>query len=164
MSAGSDGKVEAAGIVLRNPAIGTARLCSGACPSADDGKPTDTTPVLAELDNIGVPQYGKRIVMPFKNVVLQNTTLAITLAADGTITSLGTHDMGTTNTVLTAVGTDAQAAASALQARASAITAGNTAAQAAAQMPDTVNKALADCLTQRNTIISLGGTPTVPCQ
>ena len=109
--------------------------------------------------------------MPFRNVALQNTSVAIALAADGTITSLGTHDQSIGNSVLGTVGTDVQGVASAYAARNTAIGAANTAtgaantaAQNSVQWADTVNKALADCLTQQKAIIQAGVTPLTSCQ
>jgi hypothetical protein len=153
------------GLVLRTPAVGTLRLCGGAsCATNDATNWTDATQTIAELDEIGVAQYGKRIIMPFRNVVLQNTSVTIALAADGTITSLGTHDQSIGNSVLGTVGTDVQGVASAYAARNTAIGAANTATQNAVQWADTVNKALADCLAQQKAIIQAGVTPTTSCQ
>lgn len=156
------------GFIIRNPAVGTLRLCGKKCsasiPQAD---PTalslDNSTTVAELDNINIPQFGRRMIVPFRNIMLQNTSIALTLGADGSITSLGTHDMGTSNTVLTTLGTSVQSVDSAITARATAIGASNSAALATGTYADSILKAQADCIAQRNSIIAAGGTPVMQC-
>jgi hypothetical protein len=153
----------ASGIVIRSPAVGTLLLCGKSCPSESSSNWTDSTTIISELDEVGIAQFGKRLVVPLRNVALQNTSLTIGLGADGTITSLGTHDQSIANGVMSTLGTDAGAAGSAIAARNTAIGAVNTAASAAVQIADTANKSYADCLTQQKTIIAAGATPPMSC-
>jgi hypothetical protein len=151
------------GFVVRNPAIGTLRICKTTCPSLGQNL-TKTNDQLAIVQNVSIPQLGARMILPFSDQIFQNNSLNITLASDGTITSLGTQQTGTAGTTLSALTTDAQAAGSAIAARNTAIGARNTAIQAVTGYADTVNKSLADCLQQQQTIVKYGGTPTVNCQ
>lgn len=171
---------ETKGFVLRQPAIGTLRMCGTKCQTpgqkttgSDGFAPTvsfDNTTTVAELDNINIPQFGRRLIAPFRNIMFQNTTIAFALGADGSITSLGTHDMSTSNSFLTTLGSSVQSVSGAFAARATAIGANNTAigaantaAAAVAQYADVALKAQADCITQRNTIIAAGAIPVVQC-
>jgi hypothetical protein len=159
------------GFVIRYPAIATLRMCGNKCndPITPDQKnpappvALDNTTTVVEFDNINIPQFGRRIVFPFRNEVLQNTVVALSLGPDGSVTSLGTHDTGNANTVLATLGTGAQSVSSAFAARSAAISSSNTAAAAVGTYADTILKAQSDCITQRNNIIAAGGIPLVQC-
>lgn len=109
------------------------------------------------------PQFGRVLALDAHSGVFENATLNLTLNTDGTLQSIGTHDLSTAATGLSGVATAAQAAASAETARNNAVTAANGATTAQIQLQDTKNKALADCLAQAKLITAAGGTPA-PCQ
>jgi hypothetical protein len=105
-------------------------------------------------------------VQPLRNVLFQTSTAALTVAADGSIANVGTPSSSAAAAGFTAASGAANAQASAIAARNTAVAGQNTAAAAqtaAATYADTVNKALADCLTQQAAIVKAGGRP-VACQ
>lgn len=154
----------AKGFVIRVPALATVRVCQSTCSLWPSTTFVDLRPVLFQADNVAVGQFGPRLIVPFKDHVFENATISLTLAADGSLTSIGTQQTSTANTFVTALGTAAQAQATSAAATNTAIGQRNTAQQALAGYPDLVNKSLADCLSQQKTIISLGGTPPAKCQ
>jgi hypothetical protein len=119
---------------------------------------------------IAVPivQLGRVYVQPLRNVLFQTSTAALTVAADGSIANVGTQSSSAAAAGFTAATGAANAQASATAARNTAVAGQNTAASAqttaaAATFADTVNKALADCLTQQAAIVKADGRP-VACQ
>jgi hypothetical protein len=163
---------ETKGFVIRYPAVATLRVCGNTCVapgvSGSAAIPPltlslDNTTTVAEYDNINIHQFGRRIIIPFRNEALQNTIVALTLGPDGSVTSLGTHDTGNANSVLATLGTSTQSVTGVLTSRASAISASNTAAANVGTYADSIMKAQADCLQQRNAIIAAGATPLTSC-
>jgi hypothetical protein len=153
-----------AGFVLRVPAIATVQVCQDTCPSAGSATFTSSAGVLFQADNVAIGQFGQRLIVPFKDRVFENAGIGISLAADGSVTSIGTQQTSTANTFVAGLGTAAQSQAASIAALNTAVGQQNTAVQAAVGYPDLVNKSLADCLTQQKTAIGLGGTVTTKCQ
>jgi hypothetical protein len=147
-----------AGLVLRDPALGTLRICRNACSTS--GISNDLAPPVP----VSVPQLGRYLVLPLKNDLFENSSLNVTVAADGTVTSMGNHSTGTLGSSLDTAGKIGDALASQATARNGAIAAQNTAAVNSAQFADNVNKALADCLSQQEAVRKAGGTPVGACQ
>jgi hypothetical protein len=165
------------GLVIRDPAAATLRICrevdpgcvAGAAVQADNElveTTTDNPPRMA----LRIPQFGRVLMLTEKSGPFENATLNAKLNADGTIDTIGYHAASTLATAIGGVGTAAGNASTALAAQNTAIAAKNTAAAAVTtattaqvQAPDTYNKALADCLSQSATIVKAGGTP-VPCK
>jgi hypothetical protein len=152
----------ATGLVLRDPALGTLRLCRDACVLGSG--PVETTADLAAPVPVSVPQLGRYMVLPLKNQLFENSNLTVALNADGTISSIGNHALGTLATNLGVAGQVGDAVGAATTARNAATTSQNTAAVSSAQFADTVNKALADCLTQQAAVRTAGGRAIGTCQ
>jgi hypothetical protein len=181
------------GVVYRDPALSVLRTCLGICGGALKPQAAGTLPSTAiapgvvtseDLDNdlvettgdvsgsIAVPivQLGRLYVQPLRNVLFQTSVAALTVAADGSIASVGTQSSSAAAAGFTAATGAANAQASAIAAHNTAVGAQNTAGAAqttattaAATYADTVNKAIADCLTQQAAIVKAGGRP-VACQ
>lgn len=163
---GPDGKFSLdhpGGLVVRDPAKGTMRICDAACPYQAEGTLAETTDELAVRQTLWLPQFGQLRVFPERSRLFENATLAVSMNADGTIASAGYHSLSTAATGFTGVATAAGQAAAAETAHNSAVTAANTAATTQASYADTVNKSLADCLVQQAAILKAGGKP-VNCQ
>jgi hypothetical protein len=178
------------GIVYRDPALATLRTCLGVCggmlsstSSAGGMSPLAPSSIAAGIkssDNmennliettadvsppiqVPVVQLGRIYVQPLRNVLFQTSTAALSVNADGSIASVGTQSSSALAAGFTAATGAANSEASAVAARNTAIGAQNTAATTAASFADTVNKSLADCLTQQTSILKAGGRP-VQCQ
>jgi hypothetical protein len=149
------------GLVLRDPAVGTLRLCRGACSS--ETNPQAATDLAAPAA-VNISQLGRYIVLPLKNQVFENSNLVVALNADGTIASLSNHSTGTLATNLATAGQIGDQLATNAAARNSAIKDADAAAAANAAAVDTANKTLADCLTQQAAVKAAGGTPVGNCQ
>jgi hypothetical protein len=165
------------GLIIRDPSIATLRICrevdkgcmATAAVQADNAlveTTEDKTPRLA----LRLPQFGRVMVLTSKSGLFENSVLNATLNSDGTISTIGFHYSNSLAAGLNSLGTAAGSASSAITAQNAAIAARNTASAAVTtattaeiQAPDTYNKALADCLTQRAAIIKAGGTPAA-CQ
>jgi hypothetical protein len=168
---------ESDGLIIRDPASATLRICKEAdkaCTSRAaiqvSNRLVDTTDDSTPRMALKLPQFGRVMVLTSKSGLFENSVLNATLNADGTIATIGFHYSNTLATGLSGLGTAASTASSAIAAQNTAIAARNTATAAMTtattanlQAPDTYNKALADCLTQRAAIIKAGGTP-VACQ
>lgn len=144
-----------AGLVVRDPALATVRLCRGAC-TDERGRVVDTTDDLQPPSRMALSQLGRMDVLPLSSGLFDKSNLVVALNADGSIASLGTQLSNTAATNLATVGQIADAITSGRTNR-------NAQAIAAANYADTVNKALADCLTQQEIIRKAGATPA-PCQ
>ncbi len=127
---------------------------------------TDISPNTDESTRVALslPQFGRVHIYSARSELFENNNLVVTLAADGSLQTISSHDLSTAApTGLTGLSAAATAAASAQTAHNTAVGAASTATVNNLQMPDTVNKALADCWTQRAAVIAAGGTP-VDCQ
>src|SRR5665213_117548 len=111
---------------------------------------------------LSMPQFGRALVFDAHSAMFENASLAITLNADGTISSVGTHDTSTAAAGLATLATTAQAAATAQAAHNTAVSAENTSIMNQMQIPDNTNKYYADCLTQAAAIVKAEGT-AAPC-
>jgi hypothetical protein len=150
------------GLVLREPAFGTLRVCKGNCAS-DIGGVIDTGSDIVPAQPISLPQFGQLRVFPERSVLFENATLVVTLNPDGSLGSVADHSVNSAATGLAGIGTAADAASAAIVARNTAITAANTAQVAKESNADTINKAHADCLTQK-ALIEAAGERAAPCQ
>jgi hypothetical protein len=172
------------GLLVRDPAIGFMQKCTagddrpklklkdGAWIFEDDAvhcklPSFDTIDASPDGDDasrtaLSVPQAGRVLVYDMHSGVFENATLTVTLNTDGTIQSVGTHDLSTAAAGFGTLAAAASAAASGEAAHNTAVGAVNTATLNQIQLPDNVNKALADCGTQAATAIKNGNTP-VPC-
>jgi hypothetical protein len=144
-----------AGLVVRDPALATVRLCKGPC-SDTSGAVLDTTDDLQPASRIPLSQLGRIEVLPLSNELFDKSNLVVALDANGSIISLGTQLSNSAATNMATLGQVADAINTSQTSR-------NAAAVSAATYADTVNKALADCLTQQDAITKAGGKPT-PCQ
>lgn len=165
------------GMIVRDPASASLRICRETDPGckAIAALQADNTFVETTNDNstrmpVRIPQFGRMIALTEKSGLFENAQLNATLNADGTIQTIGYHSSSSLVAGLQGIGQAAGNVNSAISARNTAIGQANTAEAAITtattaqiQAPDTVNKALADCLTQAAAILKAGGTP-VPCQ
>jgi len=154
----------ATSFVVRDPALGTLRVCRGPCGSGAAATLVDVTGDLATPVPLAFGQFGRKLVLPLNNQVFENSTLALAFNADGSISSQGNHStptlvsgLGTAGQIGTAIGTNQTN-------RNSSIAAQNTAEATKASAVDTANKTLADCLTQQQAVRTAGGTPIGVCQ
>jgi hypothetical protein len=147
------------GLVLRDPAIGLLRLCKGACPLPQGGMMSVDN--VISVTNVVVPQLGRRVVLPLHNRVAENSVLDVSISEDGVITKLGVHSTSTAASSITALGANADAAKSVLDARTKAQ---NDALTASKNRAKDDNKTLADCLEAQKTIVKDGGSPVGTCE
>ena len=150
-----DGKVK--GLVIREPALGTLRVCDTKC--KDEPEVIDPKAI-----GVAVPQLGRLLVLPLANTIFENSTLQVGLNTDGTVATIGSTDNSGAATGVAGLGSAADSYVSGVGYRNTAIGAANTAKAADVQYADTVNKALADCLTQQAAILKAGATPAMSCQ
>jgi len=160
------------GLVIRDPASGVLRVCDGICDSTGDSGEgmVDTTKDLMPRSTVSLSQFGRFLVLPERSELFENATLTVNMNSDGTIANIGHHSLSAAASGLTGISGAATAEAQGIAARNAAIGAQNTATGAQntakafqVQFPDTVNKALADCLASHAAILKAGGQP-VPCQ
>lgn len=175
------------GIVYRDPALATIRVCQGGCggeltPAITAGaiKPiampngvsvrtdfentlVETTADLATL-NVPIAQYGRLSEVSMHSKLFETSIATLMQNPDGSIASIGTQSSNAAAAGFTAATAAANAQTSAIAARNTATTAANTALGAKAQFVDTVNKAIADCFAQQATITAQGGQPVGQCQ
>ena len=158
------------GLVIRDPATGTFRACQNtgsACVARTDApvvnKLIETTDDVNPRIAVTLPQLGRMMILPQHSELFENAVLKATLNSDGTIQMIDYHSSNTLAAGLQGLSTAAANASAAIAARNTAINAVNTAKLSQIQAPDNYNKALADCLTSRATILKAGGTPG-PCQ
>jgi len=156
------------GVVVRQPAIGSLRVCIAQCNAPDQYGifPTDSLGVsydLAPQTRVVLPQFGKELLMPLHNTLGTDGVLGVTLAQDGSINVMSFQSTTTAAAGLNAIGAAGTAYATAVTSRNNAISTANTAAAAAAQYPDVALKAQADCLAQRAAITAAGSTPVTTC-
>jgi hypothetical protein len=151
-------------LVLRDPALGILRLCRGNCVSSAPATLTDVTGDLMTPINLAFGQFGRELVLPLNNQIFENSSLALALNADGSISSQGNHStptvaagIGTAGQIGTAIGTNQTN-------RNTSIAAQNSAEATKASAVDTANKTLADCLSQQQAVRAAGGTPIGACQ
>lgn len=151
------------GLVVRDPAIGVLVICHEACARMADLM--DTSNEMAARTAIAVPQFGRILVLPERSGLFQNAELTLTLNADGSIATIGYHNLSTFAGLmgLGGIGQTADAVAAGAGQRNTGIAAENTALGAQAQLPDNYNKALADCLASAAAVVKAGGKP-VACQ
>jgi hypothetical protein len=155
------------GATPKNPAL----IAPGVATSEDlDNDLVETTTDVSAPILVPIVQLGRLYVQPLRNVLFQTSAAALTVGTDGSIASVGTQSSSAAAAGFTAAGGAATAQANAIAARNTAVAAQNTAGAAqttattaAATFADTVNKALADCLTQQAAIVKAGGRP-VACQ
>jgi hypothetical protein len=126
----------------------------------------EVTQDIAPALPVQLPQFGRVVIQPLKNGLFETSSVSVALNADGSIASVGNQDSSALSgsTGLGAVTSAANAEASAIAARNTAVGAQNTAIMNAASLVDTVNKNLADCLTQQAAILKAGGRPIGSCQ
>jgi hypothetical protein len=151
-------------LVLRDPALATLRVCKGACAGRMRNAMLETTNDLAVPVTIALGQFGRVFQLPLKNGVFENSNLSLTLNADGSIASIGNGSSSSLATNLTTAGQIGDSISAARAAQNTATSAQLSAKTSAASYADAVNKALADCLAQQATILSLGGHPIGTCQ
>jgi len=161
-SSQSEPKLSSAGLVLRDPALATLRICRGEC--RVQGMPLDTSADLSAPVTLALGQLGRTYVLPLHNGLFENSSLAVALSLDGSISSQGNHATPTLASSMGALQSIGDALGSATSARNSSIAAKTAAETTSASFPDTINKALADCLAQQVAIIKLGGKPIGSCQ
>jgi hypothetical protein len=147
------------GLVVREPAVGTLRVCKGRCPMPQDGI-VSVNDVLF-VSSVAVPQLGRKLVLPVRNAFLQTSVLDVAMSEDGAITKLGVKNGSTAAATIGALGGNADAARTTVEAQEKAKAAALTAAENKARDD---NKRLADCLVAQETILKHGGVPTGPCQ
>lgn len=163
------------GMVVRQPARADLRVCIDKCadrlaydvlPVDAKGVPFDVTPPASVV----IPQFGKKLELPLHSHVGLDATLNVALGPDGSINTLSFGSTTNLAAGLSALGGAATAASTAISNENAAIAAHNTAATAqmsmavsAAQYPDAVLKAQADCLASQAAIIKAGQTPSVKC-
>ncbi len=177
------------GLLIRDPALGIVQRCKipdnalTKLTQSDEGwlfaagdvarlcAPPSliTTDASADSDDstrisVTLPQLGRPLIFGIHSALFENNSLGVTLASDGTIQSVSNHDVSTAAAGLNSLSTAASAAAQAETARNNGITAANTATLNRIQLPDTIKKALADCLQQSAAIVKAGGTPVGTCQ
>lgn len=168
------GKDQPSGLVYRDPALATLRLCRGTCPPSGQsdghdllgapGSIVDTSADLAPpLTNLAIVQLGRVYEQPLRNVMFETSSVSLATGVDGSLTSVGTKDSSAAAAGFSSLGAAANAQMQATSSRNTAIGAQNAAAVANASYADTVNKAKADCLDQQAKIIKAGGT-AVPCE
>ena len=174
------GKEDPTGIVYRDPATSTLRVCLGPCTNRAGGvlpgasSPNTTAEVVDtfvtdtsnDLINTPVPltQFGRLNVQTMHSALFGTAVASFTQGGDGTISQIGTQSSNSAAAGLASATAVANAASTAIAARNTAITAQNGAAVATAQFADTVNKALADCLAQQALISAQGMRPLASCQ
>ena len=166
------------GLVVRDPVTALLRFCHLSDRDCDDGRhatfvensTVETTEDAASRATVKLAQFGPVLIFTERSGLFENAVLDAALASDGTITKVSYHVTNSVAQGLKDVGTAAGNVGSGVSSRNSAIAADNTAAAAVQtartnqiQAPDTYNKALADCLSNRAAIIKAGGTP-VACQ
>ncbi|WP_143787639.1 hypothetical protein [Paraburkholderia phenazinium] len=151
-------------LVLRDPALGTLRACRGSCVSSAPATLTEVTGDLTTPVTLAFGQFGRSLVLPLKNQVFENSSLALLVNADGSLSSQGNHStptlatgLGTAGQIGTTIGTNQTN-------RNTSITAQNTAEATNASAVDTANKTLADCLSEQQAVRAAGGTPIGVCQ
>jgi hypothetical protein len=182
------------GLVIRDPAIGIVQKCSlpkdqrpdvnpdasgvwrfNLPPNATSfvgycSVPTFTTADLSPMSDdssripVSIPQFGRPLVLTAHSALFENASLAVTLNADGSIQSIGTHDLSTAATGLTGLAAAAADASQAQAAHNTAVAAVNTATLSQIQLPDNRNKALSDCITQAQAIVKGSSLTPWPCQ
>lgn len=176
-----EGLKSPSGLVYRDPALATLRLCRGECrletnlgSDPDTGTPTsiiDTTDDAATaVMSVPIVQLGRIYVQPLRNVMFETSNVTLATAADGSLSSVGTQGSSAAASGFTALSAAASAQAQAVANRNGAVGAINTAigaqnaaAVSTATFTDNVNKARADCLVQQTAIVKAGGT-AVPCE
>jgi hypothetical protein len=175
------------GIVYRDPALATLRVCQGHCggelttaispgsilpiamppgmtPASDfDNALVETTGDLASLA-VPIAQYGKLGEVSMRSKLFETSIATLMQNPDGSIASIGTQSSNAAAAGFTAATAAANAQTSALAAKNTATTAVNGALGAKAQYVDTVNKSIADCFAQQATITAQGGQPVGQCQ
>ena len=150
------------GIVIRDPAQGVLRLCRGAC-SPSDQELHDVSGEIAPPVAVAVGQFGRMFVFHLKNRLFENSTFAIALAADGSISSVGNHTAGTLAAGLGTLGDAGTAAVTNTAAYNTALAARNTNALNGAALTGTLNKDLADCITNQELARKAGAVPIGTC-
>lgn len=151
------------GIVLRQPALGTLRVCRGECTHAKDGSLLETSNDLVPAQQIAVAQFGQLRVYPEKSSVFENATLVLTVNADGSLIGVADHIVNSAAIGATGLGTAADAVSAGIAARNTAMSSVNSANAAKAVNADTLNKAHADCLAQKAAIEAANET-ALACQ
>jgi hypothetical protein len=172
------------GVMLRQPAIGYARVCMGHCKPADSQGIVMAQAMMPDYDltatktPLTIPQLGKHYKVKMHAHIGDDVNVGFTLGADGAPLSLSLTNTSTAAQGMTSVGSAANAYSAAVTAQNGAITAANGAVTAQegiatsnaslavsnAQLNDNKLKAQSDCLTQQAAIIKLGATPVTTCQ
>ncbi|GGZ32340.1 hypothetical protein [Asticcacaulis endophyticus] len=157
-------KYVAEGLVLRSPAIVKLSICKGDCPAQSADTIRVVNGVIAEADNIALPQFGSRQIIPLKNKPFRNSALTLALWPDGTIKSVSPSQTSTLDKGLASLQSGLATATTVQTAANTAQTAANTAASGAVGFANTTNKAYLDCLKARKDILDLGGNPPMTCE
>jgi hypothetical protein len=175
------------GLLIRDPAVGFVQNCTvtaqpGVPAGQEKSDGASFMPILKFCDQpqlnltettangdgstrlaVTAPQLGRVLVLDESSALFENDSLGVNLNADASIQSVSTHDISSAATGFSSLGTAASDASSAIASRNTAVSSQNTALSTQVQLPDTINKARADCYTQATAVTAAGGKP-VDCK
>jgi hypothetical protein len=135
------------GLVLRNAVVAdsTAYVCDSSC---DATAPSQLTRVPSRTET--VPQFGTRFLIPVHSGFAQDAAVAVSMNADGLITSLRLQSTSALGASIANIANQASGVTSVV----SSLETSTTAA----------NKSLADCLAAQKQVVAAGGSPIGTCQ